>query len=395
MSIWGPLAARYETERPRKLLALDGGGIRGILTLEVLASMESLLAQATGKGSAFRLCDFFDYIAGTSTGAIIAAGLACGMSTGELLAFYQQTGPAMFDKAFLLQRIKNLYKSEPLAGELRKTFSKVDNGKPRDRTLAPEDLCCLFLAVTRNVSTDSPWPISSNPFAKYNQRERKDCNLQIPLWQLVRASTAAPIFFPPEVLQWDPDDPSKTFVFVDGGVTPYNNPAFLLFRMATLAPYKLAWKTGEKNLLLISVGTGAAPTLDGDILSPQKNAVSNLAGLPGALMYGAQVDQDINCRTVGRCVHGAPIDRELGDLIHRDEAGVAIPIDQDLGRAFLYARYNAELTRGGLDALGLPDIDPEQVSKLDSVQFIPQLRRVGRKIGDEVKIEHFGDFIKA
>lgn len=160
MSIWGHLAERYETERPRKLLALDGGGIRGILTLEVLAKIESLLAQATGKGSAFRLCDFFDYIAGTSTGAIIAAGLACGMSTQELLTFYQQTGPAMFDKAFLLQRIKSLYKSEPLAQELRKTFSKEVDGEIRDRTLAPDDLCCLFLAVTRNVTTDSPWPIS-------------------------------------------------------------------------------------------------------------------------------------------------------------------------------------------------------------------------------------------
>ena len=397
MSIWGPLAVRYESERPRKLLALDGGGIRGILTLEVLASMESLLAQATGKGSDFRLGDFFDYIAGTSTGAIIAAGLACGMSTAELLAFYQQAGPAMFAKASLLQRLKNFYKSEPLAGALRKTFStKSEDGKPRDRTLAPEDLRCLLLAVTRNASTDSPWPISSNSFATYNLRGRKDCNLQIPLWQLVRASTAAPIYFPPEVIRWDADDRSKAFVFVDGGVTPYNNPAFLLFRMATLAPYKLAWKTGERNLLMISVGTGAAPTLDGGILTPwRSNAASNLLGLPGALMYGAQVDQDINCRTVGRCVHGAPIDRELGDLIPRDAAGRQIPLDQDLGRSFLYARYNAELTRAGLDALGLEDIAPKQVGKLDSIRFIPQLRRIGQKAGDEVEIEHFGSFIEA
>ena len=207
MSVWGPLAERYETERPRKLLALDGGGIRGILTLEVLAKIESLLAQATGKGSAFRLCQFFDYIAGTSTGAIIAAGLARGMSAQELLTFYQQTGPAMFDKAFLLQRWKTLYKSEPLAKELQKTFGEKT-------TLAPEDLCCLFLAVTRNVTTDSPWPVSSNPLAKYNQRDRKDCNLQIPLWQLVRASTAAPTYFPPEVVTLS----AHRFVFVDGSV---------------------------------------------------------------------------------------------------------------------------------------------------------------------------------
>src|SRR5918994_1303011 len=114
VSVWGALAERYdlqpgEESPPRKLLALDGGGIRGILTLEVLVKMEQLLAEATGEGETFRLCDFFDYIGGTSTGAIIAAGLARGMSVGELLDFYQQTGPAMFDKTFLLYRLKYLY----------------------------------------------------------------------------------------------------------------------------------------------------------------------------------------------------------------------------------------------------------------------------------------------
>src|SRR5882724_1459828 len=113
----------------------------------------------------------------------------------------------------------------------------------------------------------------------------------------------------------------------------------------------------------------------------------------GAVDEGAVVDQDINCRTVGRCVYGAPIDREVGDLIPRDVAGQVLPLSQDSGRAFLYARYNAELTRAGLDAMGLQDVKPEQVSKLDSVQFIPDLRRVGQKVGDEVKIEHFGTFV--
>src|SRR5215204_1871227 len=125
MSVWGALAERYEVQPgeeppPRKLLALDGGGIRGILSLEVLLRIEQLLAEARGEGEKFRLCDFFDYIGGTSTGAIIAAGLARGMSAGELLDFYQQTGPAMFDKAFILYRLKYLYDSKPLAEELRK-----------------------------------------------------------------------------------------------------------------------------------------------------------------------------------------------------------------------------------------------------------------------------------
>lgn len=383
--LWGPLYERYkDPNRPHRMLALDGGGIRGVLTLEILTRLEALLAEATGQGAAFRLCDFFDYIGGTSTGAIISAGLARGMSAQELMTFYLSAGPKMFDKPFLLQRWRNLYKAEPLAQELKKTYG-------HDTTLEPQHLRCLLLAVTRNANTDSPWPISSNPLAKYNRADRLDCNLKIPLWQLVHASSAAPVYFPPEVLQWDPNDPAKAFVFVDGGVTPYNNPAFLLYRMATQSPYNLSWPTGERNLLLVSVGTGSAPTMDGDVLS--NGLTDNLKNLPSALMYSASVDQDINCRVVGRCVQGAAIDRELGDLIPRDAHGEKLSLEHDLGKAFLYARYNAELTRAGLDKLGLPNIEPDLVSQLDSVKAINDLRGIGQQVAQEIKLEDFGSFI--
>lgn len=386
--LWGKLSERYlDPDRPHRMLALDGGGIRGLLTLEVLARMESLLAEATGRGKDFRLCDFFDYIAGTSTGAIIAAGLARGMSVAELLDFYRKTGPDMFDKAFILYRVKYLYKSQPLEEKLKAVYGA-------DTDLSPEHLRCLLLVVTRNVTTDSPWPISSNPLAMFNLPELSECNLRIPLWQLVRASTAAPIFFAPEILRWDPNDPSKHFVFVDGGMTPYNDPAFLLFRMATHEGYRLGWKTGERNLLLVSVGTGAAPVVETELYS-SKDAVSNLVGIPSALMYGAQVDQDVNCRTVGRCTYGDPIDMELGDMIPRGEDGQPVPLDRDLGRAFLYARYNVELTSKKLNEWGLGDVDPAAVSKLDSVQHLDDLSRVGKRLAQEVKLEHFGPFVKS
>ncbi len=385
---WGKLATRYEgsENRKHKLLAFDGGGIRGILTLEILVRMEKLLAQATGAGSEFRLCQFFDYVGGTSTGAIVAAGIARGMTAKELLNFYELTGPAMFDKQFILKRWQALYKSEPLKRELQETFGE-------NTTLKPDDLECLFLAVTRNRTTDSPWPISSNPMAKYNDTSRPDCNLGIPLWQIVRASTAAPVFFPPEVIQWDPEDESKAFVFVDGGMTPYNNPAFLLYRMATGPEYRLNWASGEDKLLLISIGTGAAATVDDDVDDLDRGLVSNIAGIPGALMYGAMVDQDINCRYVGRCVHGAVLDREIGDLIPRDKKGNKIPLSENLGRRFLYARYNADLSHDGLAAMGLQDINPQNVQKLDSIAFIEDLRRMGKKVAEEIRIEHFGEFI--
>ena len=385
--IWGPLADRYGASRPRRLLALDGGGIRGVLTLAILAEIEKQLATATGAGASFRLCQFFDYVAGTSTGAIIAAGVARGMSAQELVTFYTSLGAQIFKKEFVLQRLKHLYKSDPLAAQLKATFG--------DRTtLAPEDLRCLLLVVTRNVSTDSPWPISSVPVAKYNARSRPDCNLQIPLWQLVRASTAAPIYFPPETVQWDARNPDKTFVFVDGGITPYNNPAFLLYRMATAPPYQLGWATGERNLMLVSIGTGSAATLGPEAEAPESNIVSTVAGLPGALMYGASVDQDINCRVVGRCVHGAPLDRELGDMVPREGQDREIPLARDLGRHFLYARYNADLSKGGLDQLGMSDVDDEAVRKLDAVDQVDNLFRIGQAAAREVQLaKQFGTLV--
>ncbi len=388
MSKWGKLASRYEGKEneKHKILALDGGGIRGILTLEVLARMEEMLAEATGGRAGFRLCHFFDYVGGTSTGAIIAAGLARGKSAKELLDFYQQTGPAMFDKQFILKRWNALYKSEPLKKELQKVFGA-------ETTLKPDDLECLLLTVTRNRSTDSPWPISSNPQAKYNDTKRPDCNLKIPMWQIVRASTAAPVFFPPEVIWWDKNDDSKAFVFVDGGLTPHNNPAFLLYRMATDPGYRLNWASGEDKLLIMSVGTGAAPVLAEGADDPSRGLFGNVAALPGALMYAAMVDQDTNCRSIGRCVHGAELDREIGDMIPRNETGEKIPLSQDLGRKFLYARYNADLSRDGLNTLGLPGIKPENVQKLDSIEYIDDLRKVGKKVAEEIEIEHFGDFM--
>jgi hypothetical protein len=384
MSKWGPLANRYETNQPRKILSLDGGGIRGVLTLEILSELEKQLKAETGKDDNFRLSDYFDYIGGTSTGAIIAAGLSRGMSANELLDFYEQKGEAMFDKAFLLKRVKYFYNDGPLMRELKATFGSGDID------LKSGEFKTLLLVVTMNRSTDSPWPISNNPNAKYNAQDRADCNLRIPLYQLVRASTAAPAFFRPETLQWDPNDSEKTFVFVDGGVTPYNNPAFLMYRMATQKPYGLNWETGEKKLMIVSVGTGSAP-------SPgvYDHLLETLKELPNNLMYAMQVDQDINCRTVGRCIYGAPIDRELGDMIPLDGNNKILALDSNAENLFSYVRYNANLSDEGLAELGLNHIDSDEVRQMDSVKFIPQLREVGKAVGEkQVKVkEHLKHFI--
>jgi uncharacterized protein len=377
---------------PKRLLALDGGGIRGVISLGILEAIERMVGQPLG--------DYFDYVGGTSTGAIIATGLSLGLHVSDLLKFYQDCGTAMFEPRFLLARYKSLYASDPLKQKLQEVFGS-------DTRLGSDKLKSLLLVVTRNWSTDSPWPISSNPQARYNRLDRNDCNLKIPLWQLVRASTAAPVYFPPEIMNWDAHDPSKAFVFVDGGVTPYNNPAFLLYRMATLPQYGLNWKTGEDKMLVVSVGTGSAPKIGPEIDTSETSIPAQLPGLISALMYGAEVEQDINCRTVGRCTYGNVIDSELGDMVLRDgDEDLRLrlperlllpkkPLSPTLGRAFLYARYNPELTDKGLKALGITDYDLRTLLRMDiaTKENIDNLLAIGRALGKEVTADHFGPFL--
>ena len=79
---------------PKRILALDGGGIRGILSLQYLEAIEKLVKERVGPDAL--LCDYFDLIGGTSTGAIIAAGLACGMTVDALQTLYRTLGPSAF-----------------------------------------------------------------------------------------------------------------------------------------------------------------------------------------------------------------------------------------------------------------------------------------------------------
>lgn len=363
---------------PRRLLALDGGGIRGLITVEVLAEVERLLQGDRGDG--FVLADAFDYVAGTSTGAIIATCIARGMRVDDIREFYLASGEDMFDKASIRRRFTdNKFEDHKLAAKLQQVLGK-------ETTLGSDDLRTLLMIVMRNATTDSPWPLSNNPEAMYNRRSRttegKACNLDLPLWQLVRASTAAPIYFPPEVIDVGAGTP---FVMVDGGVTTYNNPAFLLFLMATAEPYALRWGTGTAEMLMVSIGTGTSPKADADLAPKDMNVVYNATSIPSALMFAALNEQDLLCRMFGDCRHGDVLDREVDTLV-----GTKGPVDPKL---FTYVRYNAELSRAWLDKNYLYDVVAKDVQRLDSTKHMDDLQRVGRRVAAQVAAEHFDGFL--
>lgn len=373
---------KLDKHPPHKLLALDGGGIRGIITLEVLWEIERLLAEESGRPG-FVLADYFDYIAGTSTGAIIATFLSLGWRVEDILRFYIDAGPAMFDRAALLRRFRYKFEDDKLADLLKAQLGA-------DTTLGDSKVRTLLMLVMRNATTDSPWPVSNNPRAKYNAPERPDSNGRLPLWQLVRASTAAPTYFPPETIHVAP----HAFVFVDGGVTMYNNPSFQLFLMATLDAYQLRWQPGERHMLLVSIGTGTSPNANADLSPSEMNLIYNASAIPSALMFAAANEQDFLCRVFGSTLCGEALDREVGDLIAPanplPSGRLPGPVEPKL---FTYMRYNAELTARGLAALGVGHIAPTDVQQLDSVAHIDELRQVGRAVAKQrVRREHFSLF---
>jgi hypothetical protein len=135
---------------PKRVLALDGGGTRGVIELAFLERIEGLLRAQHGGDPNFRLCDWFDLIGGTSTGAIIAACLATGMSVAEVTALYLTLAPQAFQGRFW--RIPGLaarFDARLLTRLLSEHFG--------DCRLDSDKLRTGVAILARRYDTGSPW----------------------------------------------------------------------------------------------------------------------------------------------------------------------------------------------------------------------------------------------
>lgn len=378
-----PTPRRYEhrqlpTPTPKRMLALDGGGIRGVVSLEVLKQIERQLREHLDDPK-LRLVDYFDYIGGTGTGAILATALALGHhSASDLLELDEELGSAVFSKRWLIRRLRSLYRHGPLKGQLGAIIG-------HDRTLGDPDFESLLLLVLHNTKTDSVWPVTNNTAARHNRADRyllehPDRNLDLPLIDLVRGSTAAPIYFAPERI----DVGNREMIFQDGGITPFNNPAFLMYILATSPAYGLGWSSGADDLLIVSVGTGASAAAHPELKAGKVNAFFNLVNLPSVFMNGASGGQDQICRTVGRCRYKAVIYQEFGNRI-----------DDRHDAAFTYVRYEADLSDTALIDSGITS--PKQrkrIRKLDAVDQLDQIDQIGRTAASNVDVSaHFAGFL--
>lgn len=366
---------------PKRILALDGGGLRGVLTLGILREIETLLRERHGDPS-LRLGHYFDLIAGTSTGAIIAAGLSLGMSVDEVHGHYMNLGKIVFKRNLLRWgALRAKFDSDNVREALVDVFG--------ERKLDSKDFLTGLLVVTKRLDTGSAWPITNNPNAKYFKGGANSTtipNADYPLWQVVRASTAAPSYFDPETIDIGRAEGGMKAVtgdFVDGGVSPSNNPTLQALMTATMEGYRFGWAVGEKVLQVVSVGTGKADAEVGhaNIIesTPAIHAVLSLKALMADCADQVEaIMQWLSSSPTARC-----IDREM------DKA------QPPLGSAAMcsYLRYNVLFqTDWWAENLG-ESVSAETLKELEAMDKpanIPELDRIGRLAGAKlVKAAHF------
>ena len=356
----------------KRILTLDGGGIRGVFSLQILDAIEAMFRQDQ-KRPDLVLADVFDFFAGTSTGAIIAACLSWGMSISEIEALYLHCANEIFSKEHWYRRWKTKYRAEPIAALFRNKFCEdVEGGTPA--LLGSKRLRTLLLIMMRNASTGSPWPITNNPHASFNDSSLPDCNLNIPLWQVVRASTAAPMYFPPEEISLG----GRDFLFVDGGMTPFNNPALISVLMATLPQYKVCWPAGRENLHLVSIGTCATRAKLPHKTATEVNLLDSVRYLAPAWIGAIAVEQDFICRILGDCVNGFPIDSEVKTL----DTPSLFPANE---QKFTYVRYDESFEAAQAEAQLLSKAEAE----MDDLTMVPLLQKMGKTyVEKHVRFEH-------
>ena len=373
--------------RPRRLLSIDGGGLCGLIPAQALMLMEQQLDALTADPQP--LCNRFDLIGGTSTGAILAAGLALGMKAKELRDFYVKLGPEIFKKVFLPEQFWHKYPSDPIEKHLKNTFGEATTlGDPRLRT--------MVLLVTKNTTLGNNWFFTNNPKNRFFKN-----NAKIPLWNVVRASSAAPTYFPPHAFVI-PDDTGQpqTYEFIDGGVSSYNNPSLQVFLEATIPEYGVGWPMGTDNLLLISLGTGYSPATIEEGKAAHYNVLNWAQYVLKELMNEANLQQNLLMRLIGE----KPAPAEPGAASVTPAALPGTPSDAALTRVatglgarkiLTYQRITVELTRKRLDELKLPDVDPAKVGELDAVDQIPNMQRLGEAVASEqVHMERLIRFFK-
>jgi uncharacterized protein len=202
-----------------KLLCIDGGGIRGIFAIAILQALEEEMGHPVG--------ELFDVVAGTSTGAIIAASVSLNNNMKEIYESYKYYGEKIFTRQAKVGLFKSVYSDRSLRHLLKKAFGEVEM----------KDIYKPLLIPAVDITHGKPFIHRSN----YGHPESED--LSIKLWDAVLSSCSAPVYFPPNKI-------GDQYLSIDGGLWA-NNPS-----LVGLTEAIHFFQKGMGEIHILSLGTG-------------------------------------------------------------------------------------------------------------------------------------------
>ncbi|KAK6351889.1 hypothetical protein TWF718_005033 [Orbilia javanica] len=243
-----------------RVLALDGGGVRSIMQLEMLSKIESEI------GYGLRITDFFDLIVGTSGGGLIALGLGVnGWSVNRCKRHFVELCGAAFTprkgtktkwiRQFVVARHHSRYETQPLEKSLRQSYNEerlLFGGSQNSRTSPGPKVAVVattYNSIEEPVLLANYNRVVNDQDTTYQFRRQKNEKMELKVWEAARATSAAPVYFKPFT------HGDSGVQFLDGGLT-YNNPV----RVAE-SERKLIWQE-SRNLrpdIFLSLGTGFNP----------------------------------------------------------------------------------------------------------------------------------------
>ncbi len=209
--------------RKNVAIAIDGGGIRGLIVTRALAALEAYLGKPVH--------DIFRLAAGTSTGSIISAGIAAGLSAARMSELYQELGASIFPlslRKLLFPLTRYRYSSKPFELALANHFGNLKMGDIWSSSSRVDLVITAYDLQENRTRFVKPW---------------KDEYAEWPVMKAVLASCTVPTYFPAVEQR-----------FIDGGVGAYSNPCYVA---AYEARECMQWDPAETTL--ISIGTGRLP----------------------------------------------------------------------------------------------------------------------------------------
>lgn len=224
-----------------KILSIDGGGIRGIIPAMVLAKIEEMTSKP--------ICKLFDFIAGTSTGGILSLTLTKpskdnkdipAYSANDIIDLYTDNGKKIFSTNIF-------HKIASLDGITDEKYSSAGIELVLKEYLGTSRLSEALIHVlipTYELGLRTPFF-----FKSWHAKNPNKKNYDFDMWQVARATSAAPTYFEPFRLEINEKGGADYYSFIDGGVYA-NNPA-----MCAFAEAKVLFENAD-DILMVSLGTG-------------------------------------------------------------------------------------------------------------------------------------------